>query len=113
MPLCTKKKEQTPMVQKVVIPKGMINPTETTIIEIPAKLHKQPVVIAKRKGSARSGMDDETSYPFSSSPRQNMSSSMSSTQRGFHTAFPLPQQSLSPIGPSAVIQGRSSRVSNE
>lgn len=27
----------------------MVNPDETTIIEIPAKLHKQPVVVAKRK----------------------------------------------------------------
>ncbi|KAF2880033.1 hypothetical protein ILUMI_26154 [Ignelater luminosus] len=36
-------------VQKVVIPKGVINPDETTIIEIPARLHKQPIVVAKRK----------------------------------------------------------------
>lgn len=36
-------------VQKVVIPKGVVNPDETTIIEIPARLHKQPIVVAKRK----------------------------------------------------------------
>ncbi|KAK5644908.1 hypothetical protein RI129_006208 [Pyrocoelia pectoralis] len=37
--------------QKVIIPKGMINPKETTIIEIPARLHRQPIVIAKHKNS--------------------------------------------------------------
>ncbi|KAF5304170.1 hypothetical protein FQR65_LT08064 [Abscondita terminalis] len=35
--------------QKVIIPKGMINPDETTVIEIPARLHKQPIVVAKHK----------------------------------------------------------------
>lgn len=42
---CKKKIEY----QKVVIPRGMINPHETTVIEIPTNLQKQPVVVAKRK----------------------------------------------------------------
>ncbi|XP_031352301.1 uncharacterized protein LOC116177455 [Photinus pyralis] len=37
--------------QKVIIPKGMVNPKETTIIEIPSRLHRQPIVIAKHKNS--------------------------------------------------------------
>lgn len=37
--------------QKVIIPKGMINPDETTVIEIPARLHKQPIVVAKHKNT--------------------------------------------------------------
>lgn len=53
MPLCKKKQEEPKKLphtaQKIVIPKGMINPNETTIIEIPARLHDQPLVIAKRK----------------------------------------------------------------
>lgn len=48
MPLCGKKSSK-PSCQKVVIPRGMVNPGETTVIEIPAKLNKQPVVVAKRK----------------------------------------------------------------
>lgn len=48
-----KKKDSAPRIpqtaQKIVIPRGMINPNETTIIEIPARLHDQPLVIAKRK----------------------------------------------------------------
>ncbi|KRT81835.1 hypothetical protein AMK59_5410, partial [Oryctes borbonicus] len=43
---CGKKKIEF---QKVVIPRGMINPHETTVIEIPINLQKQPVVVAKRK----------------------------------------------------------------
>lgn len=43
---CGKKKRDF---QKVVIPRGMINPHETTVIEIPTNLQKQPVVVAKRK----------------------------------------------------------------
>lgn len=59
MPLCGKKsKSNVPSVQKVVIPRGMIDPSETTVIEIPAKLHKQPVVIAKRKTSAKRSNHD-------------------------------------------------------
>lgn len=34
---------------KVIIPRGMIDPTETTVIEIPAELHKHPFLIAKKK----------------------------------------------------------------
>ncbi|KAK4875757.1 hypothetical protein RN001_012179 [Aquatica leii] len=37
--------------QKVIIPKGMINSDETTVIEIPARLHKQPIVVAKHKNT--------------------------------------------------------------
>lgn len=64
MPFCKKKKDEHPSVppftvQKVVIPKGMINPNETTIIEIPARLHDQPLVIAKRKMNT-SGWTSET-----------------------------------------------------
>lgn len=63
MPLCKKKDKNGPM-QKVLIPKGMINPGETTIIEIPARLHKQPLVIAKRKAS-------DPNQPFTSDPVNN------------------------------------------
>lgn len=64
MPFCKKKKDDGASVppftvQKVVIPKGMINPNETTIIEIPARLHDQPLVIAKRKINA-TGWTSET-----------------------------------------------------
>lgn len=65
MPLCGKKsKSDVPSVQKVVIPRGMIDPSETTVIEIPAKLHRQPVVIAKRKAAAakRSSHDMSISH---------------------------------------------------
>ncbi|XP_017772439.1 PREDICTED: uncharacterized protein LOC108559616 [Nicrophorus vespilloides] len=48
---CCKKGGNNKPVQKVVIPKGMINPGETTIIEIPSNLQKQPIVVAKRKTS--------------------------------------------------------------
>ncbi|CAG9862430.1 unnamed protein product [Phyllotreta striolata] len=34
--------------QKVVIPKGMIDPTETTIIEIPSSMRKRNVVVVKK-----------------------------------------------------------------
>ncbi|XP_074029432.1 uncharacterized protein isoform X2 [Leptinotarsa decemlineata] len=40
--------------QKLIIPKGTIDSTDTTIIEIPVKLHSQPVVVAKRKTSEKS-----------------------------------------------------------
>lgn len=48
---CKKGNKDKGQVQKVVIPKGMINPGETTIIEIPSALQKQPIVVAKRKTS--------------------------------------------------------------
>lgn len=35
--------------QKVIIPKGLVNPNETTIIEIPQKLQDRPAVVAKHK----------------------------------------------------------------
>lgn len=35
--------------QKVIIPKGLVNPNETTIIEIPQKLQDRPAVVAKPK----------------------------------------------------------------
>lgn len=46
---CGGGKKKKEVFQKVIIPKGMVNPEETTIIEIPSKLQKQPVVVAKRK----------------------------------------------------------------
>lgn len=33
--------------QKIIIPKGTINPDEDTLIEIPRGLHAQPIVIAR------------------------------------------------------------------
>lgn len=37
--------------QKVIIPKGLVNPYETTIIEIPKKLQNKPAVVARPKSS--------------------------------------------------------------
>lgn len=37
--------------QKVIIPKGLVNPYETTIIEIPKKLQNKPAVVARPKTS--------------------------------------------------------------
>lgn len=79
MPLCGKKsKSNVPSVQKVVIPRGMIDPSETTVIEIPAKLHKQPVVIAKRKASGKRSnhdiaMSSESSDYYAFNPPANSS----------------------------------------
>lgn len=57
--LCGGGKKKKQVYQKVIIPKGMVNPAETTIIEIPVKLQKQPVVVAKRKPSKYYGDEDE------------------------------------------------------
>ena len=35
--------------QKIIIPKGLINPSETTIIEIPQHLKRIPVIIAQKQ----------------------------------------------------------------
>lgn len=55
MPVTSRDKKQPTNLnlspQKVIIPKGMINPEETTIIEIPSRLHRQPIVIAKHKNA--------------------------------------------------------------
>ncbi|XP_071050177.1 uncharacterized protein [Onthophagus taurus] len=52
--------------QKVVIPKGMINPGETTIIEIPDLLQRQPVLIAnKRIDNVSSKFQPSASSSFS------------------------------------------------
>lgn len=40
----------------------MVNPDETTVIEIPAKLHKQPVVVAKRKQSGKTYREEDDVY---------------------------------------------------
>lgn len=74
MPLCNKKKQEEVVqkaprtAQKIVIPKGMINPNETTIIEIPARLHDQPLVIAKRKINSPTF----TSETYNRTPNSNM-----------------------------------------
>lgn len=34
--------------QKIIIPKGVVNPSETTIIEIPKYLKQTPVIIAQK-----------------------------------------------------------------
>lgn len=46
--------------QKIVIPKGTINPNETTVIEIPGNLRKKSVVIAK-KGTDNTTVISESS----------------------------------------------------
>lgn len=61
MPLCGKKKSHT--VQKVVIPRGMVNPDETTVIEIPVTLIKQPVVVAKRKYPGQGAGQQDAYFP--------------------------------------------------
>lgn len=38
--------------QKVIIPRGLVNPYETTIIEIPKKLQNKPAVVAKPKSGS-------------------------------------------------------------
>lgn len=42
------------MAQKVVIPKGLVNPTETTIIEIPGNLQNVATVVARPMASRSS-----------------------------------------------------------
>lgn len=37
--------------QKVIIPRGLVDPRETTIIEIPKSLQNRPTVVAKPKSS--------------------------------------------------------------
>lgn len=58
MPCGSGSKKKKDVFQKVIIPKGMVNPTETTIIEIPMALQKQPVVVAKRKHHSKKGEED-------------------------------------------------------
>lgn len=57
--LCGGGKKKKQIYQKVIIPKGMVNPAETTIIEIPVKLQKQPVVVAKRKSLKQYSEEDD------------------------------------------------------
>lgn len=78
---CGKKKIEY---QKVVIPRGMINPHETTVIEIPTNLQKQPVVVAKRK-----------TEPSPSSPSRRSSKSRTSSKQKYDTF--RPRESSSPV----------------
>ena len=43
---CARKKLK---IQKLIIPKGMVNPNQTTIVEIPLNMKKQPILVARRK----------------------------------------------------------------
>lgn len=45
-------KQKSP-VQRVIIPKGLVNPTETTVIEIPLIYNKQDVVVAQKRSVGR------------------------------------------------------------
>lgn len=97
MPFCKKKEEEPPKIpqytsQKIVIPRGMINPHETTIIEIPARLHDQPLVIAKRKPNGPSFTSEKyKKYPaYDEDAMPNVEEQIISSSR-------RPQQRLMPI----------------
>lgn len=40
--------------QKIIIPRGVVNPDETTVIEVPARLKRNPVVVARNPRSTNS-----------------------------------------------------------
>lgn len=44
--------------QRIIIPKGSVDPTDTTVIEVPLRLQNEPVVIAKRKSSTSTSQAD-------------------------------------------------------
>lgn len=39
--------------QKILIPKGTVDPNEDTLIEIPADMQELPIVVAKKPGSGQ------------------------------------------------------------
>lgn len=40
--------------QKILIPKGTVDPNEDTLIEIPVEMQELPIVVAKKPGSGQS-----------------------------------------------------------
>lgn len=53
--------------QKILIPRGTIDPNEDTLIEIPVDLKRKPVIVASKNGAERSFRANRSSGSFISS----------------------------------------------
>lgn len=57
-----KKNSKNKIIQKVLIPKGTINPAETVIIEIPPSMQHTPVLLARKKVDSTVLTDKNSNY---------------------------------------------------
>ncbi|KAG5891885.1 hypothetical protein JTB14_015903 [Gonioctena quinquepunctata] len=60
------KRDSKEKTQKLIIPRGTIDSADTTIIEIPVKLKRRPVVVAKRRNPEKTFIADNREYTIES-----------------------------------------------
>ncbi|XP_018334217.1 uncharacterized protein LOC108743238 [Agrilus planipennis] len=110
MPLISKKKFRP---QRVIIPKGLVDPEEVTILEIPLCLKDEPVVIARKKnfhpndphseeGNDRisSACSSQVSLPLSYDQNNRPNSAKPGNLRPSSVCGNCPNRTSTPFSPS-------------